>query len=144
MSIQLVEMKIEYYESVIALWRKTEGIGLSSADSRQAIGGYLERNPGFSLVALDGEVIAGALLCGHDGRRGFIHHLAVDEHYRRQNLGRQMVYRVLAHLAQEGIQKCHLFVYQQNQEAISFWKQIGFTQRVDLSMMSKMTSEVDA
>ena len=140
MRLKLSEMYIEHYEAVIELWTTTEGIGLSSADSREAIATYLERNPGLSLVALDGEILAGAILCGHDGRRGFIHHLAVNEGYRRQNLGRLLVERALAQLRQEGIQKCHLFVYEQNQEAISFWKQVGFTQRLELRLMSTMTS----
>jgi len=140
MKLQLSEMNIEHYEAVIALWSTTEGIGLSSADSREAIASYLERNQGLSLVALDGVIVAGALLCGHDGRRGFIHHLAVNEGYRRQNLGRLLVERALDQLRQEGIEKCHLFVYEQNHEAISFWKQVGFAQRIELSMMSIMTS----
>ena len=142
MGMQLATMNIEHYEAVIALWNTTEGIGLSSADSREAITGYLERNPGLSLVALDGEIVAGARLCGHDGRRGFIHHLAVNEDDRRQNLGRRMVERALANLRQVGIQKCHLFVYEQNHDAISFWNHVGFTQRIELSMMSRMTGEV--
>jgi len=140
MRIQLFEMNIEHYEAVLALWTTTEGIGLSSADSREAIATYLERNPGLSLVALDGVIVAGALLCGHDGRRGYIHHLAVNGGYRRQSFGRQMVEHALAQLREEGIQKCHLFVYEQNYEAISFWQRVGFTQRLELSMMSRRSS----
>jgi putative acetyltransferase len=144
MKMQLSEMKIEHYEAVIMLWKTTEGIGLSSADSREAIASYLARNPGLSLVALDDERVAGALLCGHDGRRGFIHHLAVAENYRRQDLGREMVERALVQLRLEGIEKCHLFVFDENHGAISFWKQVGFTQRPELSTMSRMTGEASS
>ncbi len=141
MKIQLSEMKIEHYEAVIMLWTTSEGIGLSSADSREAVARYLARNPGLSLVALDDERVVGALLCGHDGRRGFIHHLAVAEKYRRQNLGRELVEHVLVQLRLEGIEKCHLFVFVENHGAISFWNKVGFTQRLELSTMSRMTDE---
>lgn len=129
-------MTSDYYEQALALWQAAVGVGLSEADSREAIGRYLERNPGLSLIAVqDGQMI-GAVLCGHDGRRGFIHHLAVQPGMRRRGVGRQLVQECLAGLRREGIQKCHLFVFQQNREAIAFWRAIGFTARDELSMMS--------
>ena len=129
-------MTIEDYEAVMALWRSAKGIGLSEADSRDNIKAYLERNPGFSSVArLSGEVV-GALLCGHDGRRGFLHHLAVKEEQRRRGVGRMLVDRSLNHLSRAGISKCHLFVFQENEEAKEFWQKLGWSRRVDIGIMS--------
>jgi hypothetical protein len=71
------------YDTVLALWRSCEGIGLSDSDTREAIATYLARNPGLSLVATDADgVIVGAVLGGHDGRRGYLHHLAVAPAHR--------------------------------------------------------------
>ena len=76
------------YPAVIELWKRCEGIGLSAADEAAAIAAYLARNPGMSFVALTDEGrVAGAVLGGHDGRRGYIHHLAVDAACRRQGSG---------------------------------------------------------
>jgi ribosomal protein S18 acetylase RimI-like enzyme len=51
------------------------------------IGLLLAGNPGLSLVAeLDGAVV-GAVLCGHDGRRALIYHLAVAASLRRRGIG---------------------------------------------------------
>jgi putative acetyltransferase len=136
-------MDIAHYDEVIELWQRSEGIGLSDADSRDNIGRYLARNPGLSLVAMADGMIIGAMLCGHDGRRGYIHHLAVANGYRRRELGRQMVVRSLQQLHKEGIQKCHLFVFKHNSDAIEFWRRVGFTERVDLSMMSKLIDQDD-
>jgi len=131
-------MTVDDYKPVLSLWQSTEGMGLSQADSRTAIGRYLERNPGMSLVALSpkGE-LAGAVLCGHDGRRGFLHHLAVKTCYRRQGLGRTLVERCLNQLAEEGIDKCHLFVYSINQEGREFWLGAGWYERPELVLMSR-------
>ncbi len=60
------------YEEVIALWKETEGIGLSEADSKENIQFYLERNPNMSFIAKDKEsTLLGAVLCGHDRRSGY-------------------------------------------------------------------------
>ena len=113
------------------------GIGLSDADSRGSIKAYLERNPGMSFVASENGNIVGAILCGHDGRRGYIHHLAVRAEYRRQGLGHKLVEKSLSVLQAAGIQKCHIFIFNNNTSGIEFWKDIGWTHRSDISVISK-------
>ena len=78
MSIIFSQFTIDLYEEVIFLWNQCDGIGLSDADSRGSIKAYLERNPGMSFVASENGNIVGAILCGHDGRRGYIHHLILS------------------------------------------------------------------
>lgn len=65
------------------LWSATNGVGSSAADEESAIHAFLARNPDMSFVADDNGTIVGTILVGHDGRRGFIHHLAVATPYRR-------------------------------------------------------------
>jgi N-acetylglutamate synthase len=137
MSIHIREMNSDDYDSVYALWQVSEGIGLSDADSKEGIKRFLERNPGLSFVAYEGDEIVGAALCGHDGRRGYIHHLSVIKTYRQQGIGKSLVGRCMYALMQIGIAKCHLFVFDDNQEAIKFWNKVGWTERVELMMMSQ-------
>lgn len=132
---------IEDYDEVFALWQKCEGVGLSSADSRQNITAYLDRNAGMSFAARDGETIVGAILCGHDGRRGYIHHLAVQENYRRHGIGRHLVKHSLAALKEESIQKCHLLIFHENEYGIAFWQSVGWTFRQDIRVMSIVINE---
>jgi len=141
MSITIRDMGIEDYESVYRLWGNVEGIGLSDADSKEGIKRFLERNPGLSFIAADGAQIVGAALCGHDGRRGYIHHLAVANAYRRQGIGKSLVGRCMYALMRIGIAKCHLFVFDDNQEAIRFWNKVGWTERVELMMMSQQLAD---
>lgn len=142
MDVELREMTIEDYAIVIDIWEKSDGVGLSEGDSKEGIKHFLERNPGLSYVALDDGKIIGAALCGHDGRRGYIHHLAVADEHRRQGLGRSLVGRCMYALMRIGIPKCHLFVFGDNQEAIKFWNKVGWSQRVELMMMSQQLADV--
>ncbi len=135
------EMTIQDYDAVLALWQSADGVGLSDADSREAIGRYLARNPGCSFTAWDGDLLVGAVLCGHDGRRGYVHHLAVRPSHRRRGIGKALTTRCLDALAAEGIDKCHLFVFAVNADAIVFWKGVGWSQRVDLNVMSRYTGD---
>ena len=136
MSIEIREMGIEDYDAVMKLWQVSKGIGLSEADSRPSLASCLERNPGLSFVALfNGEVVA-AVLCGHDGRRGYIHHLAVRPDFRRKALGRELVARGPNGLKQFGIQKCHLLVCESNTAALSFWRKINWSECHDLKVWS--------
>jgi ribosomal protein S18 acetylase RimI-like enzyme len=110
---------------------------MSAADERPAIARYLERSPGMSFVTVEDETVVAAVLCGHDGRRGFIHHLAVHSAYQRQGIGEALVERCLEALRRERIDKCHLFVYAANTQAQGFWQRLGWKQRDDLLLMSK-------
>jgi ribosomal protein S18 acetylase RimI-like enzyme len=141
MNIQIREMDILDYDLIYGLWQASEGIGLSDADSKEGIKRFLERNPGLSFVACDGEEIVGAALCGHDGRRGYIHHLVVCQSHRKQGIGKSLVGRCMYALMQIGIAKCHLFVFDDNQDAIKFWSKVGWTERVELMMMSQLLAE---
>ena len=137
MDITISEFEISSYDDVFALWQECEGVGLSDADSRENIQAYLERNPGISFIATaDGRTV-GAVLAGHDGRRGYVHHLAVHPDCRRQGIGRRLVDCCLAVLANSGIQKCHIFIFKDNADAIAFWESVGWTSRSDIGLISR-------
>jgi ribosomal protein S18 acetylase RimI-like enzyme len=122
------------YAAARALWVASEGVGLDDTDSRERIQAFLQRNPGLSAVAeVDGTVI-GAVLCGHDGRRGLIYHLAVARSQRRQGVGAALVAASLAALRAEGIRKCHVLVFADNHEANQFWRHQGAKVRTDLTL----------
>jgi N-acetylglutamate synthase len=98
---------------------------------------FLERNPGLSYVATDQDKIVATILAGHDGRRGYLHHVAVDEKYRRRGIGEALVEKALKELHDLGIQKCHLFVVERNEAALRFWKLTGWVEREELVMFSR-------
>jgi ribosomal protein S18 acetylase RimI-like enzyme len=127
------------YALLRTLWDSSEGVGLSDADSQTGFERFLKRNPGLSFVALDCDRLVGGVLCGHDGRRGYIHHLAVSSSHRRRGVARALVARCLSSLRAEGIQKCHVFVFDENEEGKLFWETSGWPARVELVMYSSPT-----
>ena len=137
MKVLIEPMTIDHYNEVIALWKVSENVGLSSADERENIKSYLARNPAMSFVARDNGEIIGAALCGHDGRRGYLHHLAVAEPYRKKGIGRKLAERCMEALKNVGIQKCHLFVFFTNTEGKALWGKIGWALRSDIQVVSK-------
>jgi ribosomal protein S18 acetylase RimI-like enzyme len=126
------------YDAVIALWRATDGIGLSAADERAAIAAYLERNPGLSRVACRGDALVGAVMCGHDGRRGYLHHLAVVPSERGRGLGRRLAELCLDDLRALGIGRVNIYVYADNVEGQAFWRATGWAGRHDLLLMQRV------
>ena len=142
-NIHIREMTMADYDAAMALWQRTEGMGLRPADAPEHIARYLARNPGLSFVAMDGDNLVGTVLCGHDGRRGYLQHLAVERAYRGRGIGKALVERVLNALRDVGIRKCHLFVIKENQAAIAFWRHIGWELRQDIVTMSHFTHGED-
>lgn len=126
------------YDDAYLLWLETEGMGLGDSDDRDGIARFLERNPGLSTVACDaGGHLVGAVLCGHDGRRGYLHHLAVAKPCRGRGLGRALVEASLAHLKAAGIPRCSIFLYADNLAGRAFWLHEGWRLREDIVIMQK-------
>lgn len=131
------ELRLEDYDDAYRLWESAKGIGLSSADSRDAIARYLARNPGMSSAARADGRLVGAVLAGHDGRRGFLHHLAVAADRRGRGTGRALVERSLERLKALGIAKCHIFLMNDNDQGRGFWTAIGWQPRSDIGICSR-------
>jgi len=137
MAYSITQFTIDSYEEVYLLWEQCEGIGLSDFDSPENTNVFLLRNSGMSFIARDKGEVVGAVLSGHDGRRGYVHHLAVRKDYRQQGLGRKLVDKCLSVLQSAGIKKCHIFIFNDNVDGIDFWKSVGWKHRSDISIISK-------
>lgn len=136
-------MQISDYNPVMQLWQKCEGLSLRQADSLSGIERYLERNPGLSFVALDEARIVGSIMAGHDGKRGYIQHLAVAEEARNRGVASMLVERCLAALKSQGIEKSHVHVLKDNESGRRYWSGRGWAQRAEVVMYSFINGEND-
>ncbi|MEM8561488.1 MAG: GNAT family N-acetyltransferase [Pseudomonadota bacterium] len=138
--VEFRELVIEDHGNIIELFKRTPGITIREADNLAVTEGYLVRNPGLSFVATFDSSLIGCVMCGHDGRRGYLQHLVVDEEYRGQGVGSELVSRCIDTLKRIGIAKTHIFVLQSNQLANAFWAEKGWQLRHELNMYSYNSS----
>lgn len=132
--MQVRAMTKEDYDGVRALWMTIHGFGIRSVDdSREGVERFLDRNPGCSVVAEEDGHIIGAILCGHDGRRGCLYHVCVAEDHRLRGIGKEMVVHCMNALKAEKINKVSLIAFTKNDVGNAFWKCIGWTKREDLN-----------
>lgn len=135
------EMTIEDFNNIIKLWKDTPGIGLSNADSKENIEKFLLKNKGLSFVCLCDNKIIGTILCSHDGRRGYIYHLTIHNNYRNTGIAKRLIMQSINKLKESGIEKCHLFTFNDNELGKSFWNKMDWTKREDIIIFSKNISK---
>jgi N-acetylglutamate synthase len=136
MKYDITLMTMDHYDEVYKLWSSNDGVGLTDADSQENIEYFLKRNEGLSFIAIKENQIIGSILGSHDGRRGYIYHLAVDENYRLNGIGKGLVLNCLKKFKELGLHKTHIFVFNHNDNAIKFWKRMNYSFRNDISIMS--------
>ena len=136
------KMSIEDYDAVYALWANTPNMGLRTLDdSKEGIALFLRRNPETCFVALDGEMVTGVILCGHDGRRGYIYHTVVHSNYRKQGIGTALINAAITALQNEGITRVCLNVMESNEDGKRFWTNRGWEKKNFLGFYSKSITD---
>jgi putative acetyltransferase len=141
MDIHIRPMQIADYASMREIWSSSDGVGLSEADTESGVARFLAANPGLSSVAVaEGRIVGGAL-CGHDGRRGYIEHLAVVPEFRGRGAGGAIVSACLRGLSREGIPYCHILVFADNEKGAAFWQRRGWRARPELRVLSIRPAE---
>ncbi len=124
------------YDAMMACWLNTPGVGVNDCDTPEGISAYLRRNPGLSLVAEHNGKLVGTILCGHDGRRAYVHHMWVDTSMRRLGLGKQLFEQCMELIKPLGLGKAHMMVWTDNHNAQKFWHNVGCEERTDLKLFT--------
>jgi ribosomal protein S18 acetylase RimI-like enzyme len=124
--IDIREFAISDYDAALDLWKRVEGIEIAEGDSKAEVAQFLSHNTGLSRVALEGSSIVGVALCGHDGRRGHIYHLAVEPGYRGCGLGKRLVHECLQALRGVGLRRAIILVANDNPRGREFWRRCGW------------------
>lgn len=136
-------MAVSDYDALYALWLSCPGMGLNDVDdSRDGIARFLARNPDTCFVAEEDGQIVGAIMAGSDGRRGFIYHTAVLPTHQRRGIGTALVAAALDALANIGITKVALVVFDRNRDGNAFWEKQDFTAREDLIYRNKALTQM--
>jgi ribosomal protein S18 acetylase RimI-like enzyme len=143
MNMTIRPMTLADYDAVYALWMSCRNMGFNNLDdSREGIARLLRRNPTTSFVAVEDDRLAGVILAGQDGRRGYIYHMAVAEDFRRRGVATALLDRCLEALRAEGINKVALLVFRYNDAGNAFWEKQGFTERKDVAYRNRELVEL--
>ncbi|MBD9414068.1 GNAT family N-acetyltransferase [Pseudomonas sp. PDM16] len=125
------------HAALLDLWRRTPGIQLRTDDEYEPFCRYLARNPELSLLVESKGAVVASLLVGHDGRRGYLQHLAVDLPWRGRGLASALLDEALQRLQALGVGKSHVFVLGAAPEALAFWRnRPGWSEREDIEVFS--------
>ena len=136
----MIKMKIEnfniqHYPEVLELWKKA-GIGVGSSDTKEEIALIIARNPELFLIGKEQEKIIATVIGAFDGRRGYVHHLAVDPMYQEKGYGKTIMDDLIERFRKKKVHKIHLFIQKQNKKVVDFYSKQGWEIRDDIIMMS--------
>ena len=138
--MKIEKFTMESYENIVDLWRKSS-ISVGSTDTRDEIERMLQRNPNLFLIGKVDNKVIGVVMGGFDGRRGYVHHLAIDPEYQRIGFGTMIMDDLIKRFRKIGVHKVHLFIEKYNKELVEFYMNLGWEIRDDLIMMSLVPDE---
>jgi ribosomal protein S18 acetylase RimI-like enzyme len=122
------------HDAVVALWRESFPDAPPRNDPVRDIARKLGVQPELFLVAVVDGRIAGTVMAGYDGHRGWVHLVAVDPRYRRRGVGSALMRRAEALLDAMGCPKLNLQVRPTTPEIVGFYESLGFEVEERISM----------
>jgi ribosomal protein S18 acetylase RimI-like enzyme len=134
-AIEIRPFRPDETESVVALWEACDLIRPWN-DPRKDIERKLRVDPELFLVAVEDELVVGAVMAGYEGHRGWINYLAVDPGRRRQGLGKDLIAAAEGLLAERGCPKINLQVRSEHADVIAFYGALGY-QKDDVVSLGK-------
>ena len=124
------------FNTVVELWDECgPGVRTGRSATKQEIKKKFDRDPELFLVAEHNGKIIGSVLGGFDGRRGLIYHLAVQESYRNQGIGRELMANVERLMVAKGCLRSYLLITKDN-PAKEFYERQDW-QEMDLFPLGK-------
>lgn len=126
------------YPAVCALWRDVgPRLTLRPSDEPEEVAKKLRRDPDLFLIAEEEGQVVGVIMGAWDGRRGWIHHLAVHADWRGQGIGSALLNEVEARLKAKGCLKVNLMVRKENTAAQGLYRRLGYEDMSSILLMGK-------
>ncbi len=129
---------MEDYPAVLRLWQTAgAGVTIRPSDSSEEVAKKCARDGDLFLVAEQEGQVIGVIMGAWDGRRGWLHHLAVDAAHRGRGVGSSLVAAVEEGLRAKGCLKVNLLVARANQQARALYRRLGYDEMSDFLPMGK-------
>lgn len=114
-------------EQVVQLWMDC-GLTRPWNNPHKDIERKLQVQPELFLVGELQDRIVASVMAGYEGHRGWVNYLAVSPALQTSGLGRQLMNYVEERLLALGCPKVNLQVREGNDEAMAFYRRIGYTE----------------
>ena len=114
-------------EAVVELWRVC-GLTRPWNDPYDDIGSARTNVSSeiFLAITSNGGGIAGSVMAGYDGHRGWVYYVAVAPEYRAQRLGKRLMRHAETWLRKLGARKVMLMIREDNEEVRRFYESLGY------------------
>jgi GNAT superfamily N-acetyltransferase len=125
--IEIIDYQPGDYDKLIEVWEKA---GLSykfkGRDSRERIEKEIKLGCNRFLFAKRGDILVGAILVTHDGRKGWINRVAVVPEFRNKGIARLLVNYAEDWLDSEGIEIYACQVEPDNPDSLEVFKKMDY------------------
>lgn len=91
-----------------------------------AIPAKVKAQPELFVLAVEGDEVAGSIMAGYDGHRGWIYAVAVRQSHRSSGLGSELIREAEARLKALGCLKVNLQVRASNAAVVAFYQGLGY------------------
>jgi acetylornithine/N-succinyldiaminopimelate aminotransferase len=133
-------LKVSVYDDrlhraqVIALWSHVFGYETAHNAPELAIDRKLAMGDGLFFVALLGGAVAGTLMAGYDGHRGWLYSVGVHPTQQKQGVGAALIRHAESALRDRGCLKINLQIIGSNERVVGFYQTLGFVLEPRISM----------
>ena len=134
----IVTYQESHFDGVRLLWQEAFPNDPPWNAAEVAIPAKLKIQPDLFLVAIEQTLVAGSIMAGYDGHRGWLYAVAVLRSYQKRGLGRALVKEAEERLRAIGCKKINLQVRASNTTVIEFYRSLGYEVEERVSMGKRM------
>lgn len=132
----------EHRDQVVDLWTGVFGYGDARNEPGLVIDKKLAAGDSLFFVALADDGVAGTVMAGYDGHRGWIYSLAVLPGSRRRGIGTRLLEHAERGLRELGCVKINLQILGPNEDAREFYLENGYRVEERISMGKEIPENV--
>ena len=140
--MKIRKLTIKDYPELIRLWDRAKlPAKPKGRDSRAHIAKEMACNPDFFIGAFEQDMMTGAIIASHDGRKGWLNRIAVDPDYRRQGLAKKLTSAGEKALRKRGIKIFGLLIHEYNTASLKLAKKMGYKVHNDILYLTKRNGD---
>ncbi|WP_282604992.1 GNAT family acetyltransferase [Pelagibius sp. Alg239-R121] len=132
--MEIVVYSDQYFSGVKTLWQEAFPGDSPWNAADFAVPAKVKAQPDLFLLAVEGATVAGSVMAGYDGHRGWLYAVSVLERHRGSGIGSMLIKEAEKRLEALGCVKINLQVRSTNAAVIAFYQGLGYDVEERVSM----------